>query len=151
MTMIADGAMGTQLQARGLEPGGCGELLNVEQPELVADIHRAYIDAGANAILTNTFGASRIALDRHGLSEMASEINESAAALARSVAGPDTIVLGDIGPFGGFLEPVGDASLIEVYDAFLEQAHALLAGGAHGIMIDNERPRRNRACHCGRA
>jgi 5-methyltetrahydrofolate--homocysteine methyltransferase len=136
MSILADGGMGTMLLAAGLEPGGCGDLLNLEQPDIVANVHRAYIDAGARVILTNTFGASSLALARHGLAELATQINESGAALARSAASADTLVLGDIGPFGGFIEPVGDAARCAVFDAFHLQAHALLAGGAHGIIVE---------------
>lgn len=136
MIRIADGAMGTQLLDSGLQPSGCGELLNIEQPETVARVHRAYVAAGAEILLTNTFGASRIALARHDLGDLAREINEAGAVIARGAAGEGVMVLGDIGPFGGFLEPVGDTPRVAVYEAFAEQAHALLAGGAQGIMIE---------------
>lgn len=136
MIRIADGAMGTQLLDAGLQPGGCGELLNIEDAELVAAVHRTYVAAGAEIILTNTFGASRIALARHGLGELAREINEAGAVIARAAARDGVLVLGDIGPFGGFLEPNGDTARVDVFEAFAEQAHALLAGGAQGIMIE---------------
>src|SRR5512141_1858885 len=80
--IIADGGMGTQLQAAGLMPGECGELWNIERPDAVRAIHRAYAEAGAEILLTNTFGASAIALGRHGLGARAREVNTAAAALA---------------------------------------------------------------------
>ena len=84
---VLDGAMGTQLFARGIEPGHCNDWLNVEQPNIVLDVHQAYIDAGSDAILTNTFGANRYALGRHGCADKAFEINKAGAQVARKAAG----------------------------------------------------------------
>lgn len=132
----ADGAMGTELQRRGLEPGGCGESWNAEHPHRVESIHRAHLDAGAEVLLSNTFGGTRIALDRHGLGARARKLNRAGAAIARSVAGDDAWVLGDIGPFGGFLAPLGPHDPAHVETAFREQAEALLEGGVDGILVE---------------
>ncbi len=136
--LLSDGAMGTQLQLEGLPPGGCGELWNLEQPEKVVAIQTRYREAGSDLVLTNTFQGSRIALSRHGLGDHAAEINRAAAQLARQVMGPDRWVLGDLGPFGGMLEPLGDANPDDVYAAFLEQARALLEGGADAIIVETQ-------------
>lgn len=134
--VVTDGAIGTEIQRRGLEPGGCGECWNVDRPDAVRAIHQAYADAGAEALLTNTFGGTRIALARHGAGERAPELNRAAARLAREVAGSDRWVLGDIGPIGGFLEPLGEHEPEDVEAAFREQAEALLEGGADGLLIE---------------
>ncbi|MBN1478195.1 homocysteine S-methyltransferase family protein [Candidatus Sumerlaeota bacterium] len=136
--LLCDGGMGTQLQAAGLEVGGCGELWNVEHPERVKVIQSRYADAGSDLIITNTFCGSRISLANHGLAERAAELNEAAARLLREVAGPDRWVIGDIGPFGGLLAPMGEAEPEAVSEAFLEQARALLAGGADALIVETQ-------------
>jgi 5-methyltetrahydrofolate--homocysteine methyltransferase len=93
-----DGAMGTELQRAGLPPSACGELWNLTEPERVRSIQRAYVDAGAQCLLTNTFQANPIALAKHGKSEQLDQINQAALHLARSVAGPDRFILADVGP-----------------------------------------------------
>lgn len=132
----ADGAMGTQLQAAGLEPGACGELWNLERADQVESIHRRYRDAGAQLITTNTFGANRILLAQHEVQDKVADINAAAVALARRAAGPDGWVLGDIGPFGGLLAPLGDHDPDAIYAAFVEQAAALHRAGADAIIIE---------------
>ena len=134
--VLLDGGIGTQLQLAGLAPGGCGELWNVERPDVVAGVHRAYADAGAEALLTNTFGGSPLALARHGHGDRAAELNRAAAALAREAAGPERWVLGDVGPFGGFLAPLGETSAAEAEAGFREQVEALLEGGVDGVLIE---------------
>ena len=94
---LLDGAMGTELIARGIEAGRCNDYLNIESPDIVFDIHRAYLEAGSDAVLTNTFGANKYALARHSLAEKVKEINTAAAQIARRVAGEEKYVLGDIG------------------------------------------------------
>lgn len=133
---LLDGAMGTQLIARRIGAGACNDYLNIESPDVVADVHRAYLDAGSDAVLTNTFGANRFALGRHGLAERAAAINQAGARIARQAAGQDKYVLGDIGPSGGFLEPLGDLKPDELRAAFAEQAGALVAGGVDGLIIE---------------
>jgi methionine synthase I (cobalamin-dependent) len=133
---VLDGAMGTQLFARGAEPGKCNDWLNVAAPEMVAEIHRAYFDAGSDAVLTNTFGANRYALARHGCADQAMEINSAGARVARKAAGDRRYVLGDIGPTGDFLEPLGTLRADQVRGAFVEQAKGLREGGVDGFIIE---------------
>ena len=133
---LLDGAMGTQLIARGIEAGRCNDYLNIESPDIISDIHRAYLLAGSDAVITNTFGANRYALARHGLAEEAAKINKAGAQIARKAAGRDKYVLGDIGPSGDFLEPLGTLKPDGLRDAFAEQAKAILAGGVDGFIIE---------------
>jgi len=133
---LLDGAMGTQLIARGMEVGTCNDYLNVESPDIVCDIHQAYLRAGSDAVLTNTFGANKYALARHKLAEEATKINKAGAQIARRAAGEEKYVLGDIGPSGDFLQPLGSIKPEELKAAFAEQAKALLAGGVNGFIIE---------------
>ncbi len=133
---LLDGAMGTQLIARGIEVGKCSDYLNVELPDVVSDIHRSYFEAGSDAVITNTFGANKYALGRHGLAEEASKINSAGAQIARRAAGQERYVLGDIGPSGDFLEPLGSLKPEELKEAFARQAKALLDGGVDGFIIE---------------
>jgi len=133
---LLDGAMGTQLIARGIEVGKCNDYLNIDLPNTVFDIHRAYLQAGSDAVLTNTFGANKYALARHGLSDKVEEINTAAAKIARRAAGKGKYILGDIGPSGDFLQPLGDLKLEELKDAFAEQVKALMTGGVDGFIIE---------------
>lgn len=134
--MLLDGAMGTQLIARGIGPGKCNDYLNIEEPDIISDIHRAYLQAGSDAILTNTFGANKFALGRHGLAEEAEKINTSGAKIARQAAGDEKYVLGDIGPTGDFLKPLGNLAPPDLKDAFVQQAKALAAGGVDGLILE---------------
>ena len=133
---MLDGAMGTQLMAAGIEAGKCNDYLNVESPKTILDIHRAYIEAGSDAVLTNTFGANKYALSRHGLGDMVEKINITGGQIARLAAGKDKYVLGDIGPSGDFLEPLGTLKPDELRDAFIRQAKALAASGVDGFIIE---------------
>jgi 5-methyltetrahydrofolate--homocysteine methyltransferase len=126
---LLDGAMGTQLIARGIEAGACSDYLNIESPDIIFEIHQAYFRAGSDAVLTNTFGANKYALARHGLSDKVKEINTAAAKIARLAAGAGKYVLGDIGPSGDFLQPLGNLEAEELKNAFAEQAKSLSAGG----------------------
>jgi len=136
--VIADGAMGTELQAVGLEPGACGEAWNLDHPGRVAAIHEAYREAGAEVLLTNTFGGHRLALARHDavLAERVPELARAAVDVARRGGGIGAWVLGDIGPIGGFLEPLGDIPVSDAENAFRELATALVRGGADGIIVE---------------
>jgi 5-methyltetrahydrofolate--homocysteine methyltransferase len=137
--LLADGAMGTQLQHAGLESGGCGEAWNVDHPERVLAIQRAYAEAGSDCLITNTFGACRLMLERHGEADRVSAINEAGARIAREALGPrGGFVLGDIGPFGGLMEPYGEIARSRVEQAFREQARALVAGGVDAIIIETQ-------------
>jgi 5-methyltetrahydrofolate--homocysteine methyltransferase len=137
--LLGDGAMGTQLQQAGLPPGGCGEAWNLDASEKILAIQRAYVEAGSDCLITNTFGASRIMLDRHGEGARTRDINRAAVAIARrAFGGRPGFVLGDIGPFGGLMEPYGDIAVADVERAFGEQAEALVAGGADAIIIETQ-------------
>ena len=133
---LLDGAMGTELIARGIEVGTCNDYLNIESADIVFDIHRAYLEAGSDAVLTNTFGANKYALARHGFSEEDIKINTAAAQIARRAAGEEKYVLGDIGPSGDFLQPLGTRKPEELKDAFAQQAKALLDGGVDSFIIE---------------
>ena len=137
--LLADGAMGTQLMLAGLIQGNCGEAWNLSCPEKVLAIQRRYAEAGSDCILTNTFGASRTMLNRHSIAGQAAAINRAAAAIARqALGGRDGFVIGDIGPFGGLLEPYGDVSEAEVHAAFNEQAVALVEAGVDAVIIETQ-------------
>lgn len=127
--------MGTQLMERGLHPGECGELWTVERPDAVRDIHARYAEAGCDVATTNTFGATRIALSRHGLGDRVPELCRAAVQRAREGA-PTCLIAGDIGPLGMFLEPLGDLPFEEAKAAFAEQAADLEAAGADLILIE---------------
>ncbi len=137
--LLCDGAMGTVLYARGVPLDACFDVLNVNNPRLVQAVHADYIAAGADAIETNTFGASRFKLAVHGLEAQAREINRRGARLARDVresAGRDVWVLGSIGPLGKYLEPLGTVTAGEAREAFREQAEALLEGGVDAFVVE---------------
>ena len=136
--LLSDGAMGTQLQLAGLESGACGEAWNIDSPERVLAIQRAYVEAGSDILLTNTFGASRIMLHRHEEADRTVDINKAAVAIAREAIGERGYVLGDVGPFGGLMEPYGDIARVDVERAFREQARALIEGGSDGIIIETQ-------------
>ncbi len=136
MIHIFDGAMGTMLQAGGLAPGACPERMNIEHPEVVKNIHRAYIDAGATIIETNTFGASRLKLDHYGLEDRVVELNTAAVQLTKEAAAGRAKVAGSMGPTGRFIAPLGDLDFEEAYAAFREQAKALADAGADYLIIE---------------
>jgi len=134
--LLLDGAMGTELIGRGAKPGRCNDYLNIESPDIVLDVHLAYICAGSDAVLTNTFGTNKYVLARHGYGKRVAEINTAAALIARKAAGEEKHVLGDIGPSGDFLKPLGTIEPGELKTAFCYQAEALLAGGVDGFIIE---------------
>jgi len=137
--LVCDGAMGTQLMLAGLESGGCGELWNLTCAERVLAIQRRYVEAGADCLITNTFGGSRIMLQRHGHAADLRAINEAGTRIAREAFnGRDGYVLGDIGPLGAILEPYGELSQADASTAFEEQAAALVAGGVDAIIIETQ-------------
>ena len=139
--LLGDGAMGTQLMLAGLEQGGCGEAWNLTQPAKVLAIQRRYAEAGSDCILTNTFGGSRIMLNRHGSADKVVAINAAAVRIAREAfeaVGREGYVIGDIGPFGGLMEPYGEFTEQQVRDAFSEQAKALVDAGADAIIIETQ-------------
>ena len=134
--LILDGAMGTELIGRGITVPGCNDNLNVESPNDVIAVHASYLEAGSDAVITNTFSANSFGLARHDLVDRVSQINLEGARIARKAAGDDRYVLGDIGPCGDFLEPLGAVKADELKLAFAQQAKALIDGGVDGIIIE---------------
>jgi 5-methyltetrahydrofolate--homocysteine methyltransferase len=138
-TLLGDGAMGTQLMLAGLEQGNCGEAWNLTHPDRVLAIQRRYVEAGSDCLITNTFGGSRIMLNRHRHADDVVGVNAAGVRIAREAFGDrDGYVLGDIGPFGGLMEPYGDFTETQVRDAFAEQAQALVDAGADAIIIETQ-------------
>jgi 5-methyltetrahydrofolate--homocysteine methyltransferase len=137
--LVCDGAMGTQLMLAGLESGSCGELWNLTHPDRVLAIQRRYAEAGADCLITNTFGGSRIVLGRHGVAKDVRAINQAGARIAREAFdGREGYVLGDIGPLGAILEPYGDLSQADARAALDEQAIALVEAGVDAIIIETQ-------------
>lgn len=137
--LLADGGTGTGLFARGLETGDSPELWTIEHPERVRDLHREFVAAGSDIILTDSFGGNRYRLMLHGLEARVSELGAAAARLAREVAdeaGRPILVAGSIGPTGDILAPVGPRLVEEAEEAFAEQAKALASGGADLLWIE---------------
>jgi methionine synthase I (cobalamin-dependent) len=134
--LIADGATGTMLQAAGLPVGTPGEAWILERPEEIMRLHRAYLEAGSELILTSTFGGTRTRLKAAGLDAEVTEINRQAAELARQVAGDDNYVAGDIGPTGEMMVPLGPLTYETAVELFAQQAQALEAGGVDCIYIE---------------
>jgi 5-methyltetrahydrofolate--homocysteine methyltransferase len=134
--LVLDGAMGTMLQERGLQAGQSPEEMNLTAPAVVTGVHAAYLRAGADIIVTNTFGGSSAKLDHFGLGDRVAQINKTAVLLAREVAGERAYVAGSIGPTGRFVEPVGDMSFDEATAIFAEQAKALIDAGCDLITLE---------------
>lgn len=135
-TLLCDGAMGTMLQEAGIAAGTCPELLNVEDPDTIRSIHRAYIQAGADIIETNTFGGSSVKLSSYGLDDRTEELNQAAVKVAIEAADGRALVGGSIGPTGRFVTPVGDMTFEEAVDIFTRQAGAIAAAGADLILLE---------------
>ena len=136
---IFDGAMGTMLQAAGLEEGYCPELFNVERPEVVKNIHAQYLQHGSDVITTNTFGACGLKLEDYDLQDRVKEINIAAVKVAKEAIAefkPSARVAGSMGPTGRFLQPLGNMSFDSIYDTYREQAEALIEGGVNFIIIE---------------
>ncbi len=134
--LVADGAMGTFLQAAGLPPGRPGEAWVLEQPDKIAAVHRAYVEAGAELILTCTFGGTQARLARAGLADRVAEINRRAVEVARQAAAGRAYVAGDIGPLGELLAPLGKRTCEEAVELFAEQAAALAEAGPDLLYIE---------------
>ena len=137
--LVCDGAMGTMLYARGIFLNRCFDELNLSQPDLVADVHREYVRAGADVIETNTFGANRFKLTSFGLADQTRVINVQGAKIARHAARDAAWVAGSLGPLGVRIEPWGRTSIAEAEDAFREQASALADGGVDLFMLETFR------------
>ena len=138
--IVADGAMGTMLMANGLEFGDPPELWNLEHPEIIRRVQRAYAEAGAQVLLTNTFGGNRLRLELHGNASRVDELNRAAAVLAKVEANASdhpTLVAGDIGPSGQIMAAIGGTLTPDMArEVFAEQARALAAGGVDAIWIE---------------
>ncbi len=139
--LIVDGAMGTMLQSAGLGVGECPELWNINRPGSIRQIHEAYLNAGADVILTNTFGGSPKKLSMFGLAHQAVAINRAGAQLAaqaRKACGRDgtALIFGSVGPTGELLEPLGTATLESLIEQFAVQIEALVEGGVDAIMVE---------------
>jgi methionine synthase / methylenetetrahydrofolate reductase (NADH) len=133
---VFDGAMGTMLYNKGVFINVCYDELNLKQPRLVAEVHKAYVKAGAEILETNTFGANAVKLAHYGLADEVVEINRAAASLAVEAAGERACVVGAIGPLGVRLEPFGEMAREEARDIFRQQAEGLAAGGVHGFILE---------------
>jgi 5-methyltetrahydrofolate--homocysteine methyltransferase len=134
--LVADGATGTMLQAAGLPEGAAPESWNLTHPEKILDLHRAYLEAGSQIILTNSFGGSRFRLGKKGLEDKVREVNRAAAALAKEAAGQEAFVAASMGPTGELMKPLGTLSYVVAVEAFTEQAEALAEGGADAILVE---------------
>jgi methionine synthase I (cobalamin-dependent)/5,10-methylenetetrahydrofolate reductase len=134
--VVFDGAMGTMFYSKGVFINQCYDELNVRAPDLVRDIHRQYVDAGAEVIETNSFGANRLKLTQHGLQEQVRELNRAAATVAREAAGDRALVAGAVGPLGVRLEPYGPTSKDEACAVFREQMEGLVEGGVDLFILE---------------
>ncbi len=136
--LLLDGATGTYLQDRGLEPGGSPELMNAEAPDIVRQMAADYFATGADMVLTNSFGGSKFMLKKYGVGDRVQELNRLAAEHARSAAPLGKFVVGSVGPTGEFMEPLGEVSEQEMYDAFATQITSLAEGGADAVVIETQ-------------
>jgi len=134
--LVADGAWGTRLQERGLEPGECPELWNVTRPQEVRAVAEEYLAAGSDLILTNTFGGSPLMLRRHGLEERTEELNAAGARLSLEASGGRALVAASVGPTGELPAPLGTASEAELEEAFRRQVRALLQAGVRILCVE---------------
>ena len=134
--LLADGGMGTSLIEQGEPIGTCFELLNVDEPQRIVQIHRSFVHAGSDVVLTNTFGGNRFRLDTHGLGERTSELDRAAAALARDAGA--RFVAGSMGPLGVRLAPYGRVRPEEAFEAYRDQAAALADGGVDLLVVETQ-------------
>ena len=135
-TLLADGAMGSMLLARGLAAGACPEECNLSRPELLEEIASLYLEAGADLIQTNTFGGSALKLDAYGLRDRTEEVNEAAVVAVRRAVGDRALISGSCGPSGKMLKPYGDVEPEEMLASFLRQSRALVGAGVDAICVE---------------
>lgn len=135
-TVLLDGGLGTELMKRGLPQGICPELWNIKKPEAVKDVYMSYFEAGSDAIVTNSFGGSKIKLASHGFDDQCYELNFAAAKLAQEVKPKGRFVGGSIGPTGKFLQPQGEFTAADFEQAFAAQARALCTGKVDFLLIE---------------
>ena len=134
--VVGDGAMGTMIQAAGLVGGACPDCMNLDEPDRVLMIHRAYRDAGADYLETNTFGANRLKLAPHGLESKMEEIILRGVELAREVARDTCLVAGSVGPTGRILEPYGDTPRDQIFRSFAEEAQMMDRAGIDFFLVE---------------
>ena len=134
--VVFDGGVGTYLYEKGIFINTCFDELNLTNPDIVSQVHRDYVAAGADVIETNTFGANRFKLSGHGLEKKVHEINLKGAQLAKGAAGAEVLVAGSVGPLGVQIEPLGKLSYDEACEAFKEQIRGLLEGGVDLIVLE---------------
>jgi 5-methyltetrahydrofolate--homocysteine methyltransferase len=145
-TVLLDGGLGSELIRHGFPMGGCPEAWNLENPEAVVEIHRSYYEAGSDAVLTNSFGGSRIRLAGHGEGGRCYELNKAAAVLAGRVRPAGKYVGGSIGPTGKFLKPQGEYEEGEFEESFAEQARGLADGGVDFLLVETQYDLREALC-----
>jgi len=136
--VLLDGGMGTELIASGFSQGACPESWNVEKPDVVQKIHKSYFDAGSDAVLTNSFGGSKIKLEAYHLGDRCYELNLAAARNATEVRPEGKFVGGSMGPIGKFLKPVGEYEEEQFESAYAEQAKGLADGGVDFLLIETQ-------------
>ncbi len=134
--VFSDGSMGVFLQKHGLKGGDCPELWNIEKPEIVESVHKSYIKAGSDLIITNTLGGNRVKLSDFGLEKKLKDLNEAGIRVAKKAAGGKAIVAADVGPTGLFIEPLGKINFDEMVDIYKEQIIVLANAGADCIFFE---------------
>lgn len=134
--LLCDGAVGTMLMKKGVKPGGCMEILNIEKPEIVEEIASDYFNAGADIVLTNTLGGTPLKLAQYGLDDKTDVINSSAVKIVRRVSEVNCFVVASIGSTGRILKPYGDISPEEVFESFKKQLEILHSEGIDGICVE---------------
>ena len=134
--LVSDGAMGTELQKRGLIPGNCPEEFNITHPEIIKSIYNEYYTAGSDIVTTNSFGANRYRLKFFGYEKKVEEFNEASVRLAKEICPKDKFIAGSIGPLGEIIEPLGTISELDAFNAFAEQAAILENSGVDVIFIE---------------
>ncbi|MBU0712034.1 homocysteine S-methyltransferase family protein [bacterium] len=134
--LLFDGAMGSMLMSRGMPAGMASEMMNIQKPDVVLDIHKAYLTAGSDVITTNTFGGSPIKMKSAGIEHLTEEANKMAVRIARQACSAGQFVAGDIGPMGNMLEPLGLISENVAIESFAQQAKILADGGVDLFIVE---------------